>query len=244
MKRLPIIFLFALIVCCGIQCTGSNDSETAVNGDDHLLSDRLEAKFADGMAPPHNPKNAMPPNNVDSLAAFFNDSNYLQYAAAEQLGIEPIADDLALTYHTRRPLVEIGSGEGYATFNLTHSFPFLVPEAARLLDDIGAAFVEKVKKEDSAEGYKLMVTSVLRTRATVKKLQKVNINAVDSSTHMFATTFDIAYNGFKTPEQGAKVSYERLKMILAEVLKEKRDEGRCYVKYEKQTPCFHITVTK
>lgn len=245
MKRLPLLFLVVLAICCTRQTPAPTVNKIAntSSGDSILLSDHMEAVFADSIAPPGNPPGAFPRNKDDELAAYFNDSNYIQYAAAEQLGIEPISD-LASVYNTRRPLVKIESCEDYTVDYLTHSMPYLVPEAARLMADIGKSFRQKVVKEGGKDGYKVVVTSVLRTPATVKKLKKVNKNAVDSSTHMFATTFDLAYNGFSMPENGSGFGTERLKMILAQVLREKRDEGRCYVKYEKKSPCFHITVTK
>lgn len=173
----------------------------------------------------------------------FNDSNFLQYMSAERLGIDPIYT-LGEAYNTRRPLVKIESGEYYTIPELTHSMPFLVPEAAELLDEIGQEFSEAVVKKGGKKGNKFYVTSVLRSPYTVKKLRRVNSNAVDSSTHMFATTFDIGYNNFVMPDSGGALGAGRLKEILAEVLLQKRNEGKCYVKYEKKSPCFHITVNK
>ena len=245
MKRLPLLFISLLLICC---CCGQIAENTRVEREEPrvdtlLLSDGMRAVFADSILPPSNPSASLPAPNDELLAEFFNDSNYRQYAAAEQMGIEPISD-LSRLYNTRRPLVEIGTNDHYFVAPLTHSMPYLVPEAARLLDEIGEEFIEKTKKEGRGEEYKIVVTSVLRTPATVKKLKQINTNAVDSSTHMFATTFDLSYNSFVTPQGGASLSAGRLKMILAEVLKNKREDGRCFVKYEKQSPCFHITVTK
>lgn len=174
----------------------------------------------------------------------FNDSNVLQYMSAERLGIDPIYK-LGDAYNTRRPLVKIESGEYYTIPPLTHSMPYLVPEAAELLDEIGRDFREAVEKKGGKKGNRFFVTSVLRSPYTVRKLRKVNTNAVDSSTHMFGTTFDIAYNNFAVPDSGGgAMASGKLKEILAEVLLNKRNEGKCFVKYEKQSPCFHITVNK
>lgn len=180
-------------------------------------------------------------NPVGRYDEVFNDSNYIQYAAAERLGIDPM-HTLADTYHTRRPLVRVESGDNYVIDNLTHSMPFLVPEAARLLDDIGREFGDLVEERGGDRGNKIIVTSLLRSPYSVKKLRRVNRNAVDSSTHMFATTFDISWNNFYSPDSTRAENGVILKGILAEVLKQKRDEGRCYVKFERKTPCFHITV--
>lgn len=244
MKKLPILFLVALALLCCRHEQEDGEKATASKIDDSLLlSDHLEAAYSGSIPPPANPEGEFPRNHHDKLAEYFNDSNYIQYAAAEQMGIEPVGD-LSMAYHTRRPLVEIKTCDEYVVDRLTHSMPYLVPEAARLLSDIGSSFQEKARKVYAKDESRVIVTSMLRTPATVKRLRRVNRNAVDSSTHMFATTFDLSYNNFYVPEGKESLSADRLKMILAEVLSEKRAEGRCYIKYEKKSPCFHITVTK
>lgn len=176
-------------------------------------------------------------------AEVFNDSNYLQYMSAERLGIDPL-NTLRDAYRPRRPIVRIESGENYEVAPLTHSMPYLVPEAAELLDEIGADFRKLVVKNGGKDVDRIVVTSVLRSPYTVRKLQRVNANAVDSSTHKFATTFDIGYNKFACSDTLATLGGVKLKQLLAEVLLAKRNEGKCFVKYEIKSPCFHITVNK
>lgn len=171
---------------------------------------------------------------------YFNDSNYVHYPAAERLGIDPM-HSLADAYHTRRPLLKVRSGENYEIDRLTHSMPYLVPEAAGLLEEIGRDFNTLVARRFGNRDTRLVVTSLLRSPYSVKKLRRVNRNAVDSSTHMFGTTFDIAYNNFHYTDSANAVNAGRLKEVLAEVLLRKRNEGKCYIKYEKKSPCFHIT---
>ena len=148
-----------------------------------------------------------------------------------------------MAYHTKRPIVKITSNADYSVDELTHSLPYLVPEASRLLSSIGRNFQDSLKKKGDAR-YRIRVTSLLRTPATVKKLRRVNINATDSSTHQFGTTFDISYNRFHCLDHSHELSQETLKNVLAEVLYDLRKEGRCLVKFEKKTGCFHVTVTK
>lgn len=180
--------------------------------------------------------------NLGNFAELFNDSNYRQYAYAEKLGIEPITD-LSKAYYTKRPIVKITSNPDYSVDELTHSLPYLVPEAADLLSTIGRNFQDSMKSKGDAR-YRIRVTSLLRTPATVKKLKRVNINATDSSTHQFGTTFDLSYHRFHCLDHKHPVSEEVLKNVLAEVLYDLRMEGRCLVKFEKKTGCFHVTVTK
>ena len=78
-------------------------------------------------------------------------------------------------------------------------------------------------------------------------MKTVNHNASENSCHLHGTTFDIGYNRYKTvydpdgPERRA-VRDDTLKWVLSEVLRDMREEGRCYVKYEIKQGCFHVTV--
>lgn len=174
------------------------------------------------------------------LRKVFNDSNHVHLAAAREIGIKPVhtdADILAL----KRPLVKIASCPQYYLDNLTHSFPYLVPEAATLLHDIGQAFNDSLAARGGGN-YRMKVTSLLRTPVTVKKLRRVNVNATSESTHNFGTTFDISYSKFIYDGPGAPSrTFEDLKNLLAEVLDDMRRAGRCYIKFEYKQSCFHIT---
>ncbi len=180
-------------------------------------------------------------NNIGPLAEVFNDSNKYQYAWAEKLGIEPI-NSLGEAFRTRRPLRHIKECDAYGLDKLTHSMPYLVPEAADLLETIGYNFIDSLARR-GADGYKVKVTSLLRTPATVKSLRRVNKNATDSSTHQFGTTFDLSWSNFVCADNTRTINEGDLKNVLAEVLNDLRAQGRCMVKFERKTACFHITVT-
>jgi uncharacterized protein YcbK (DUF882 family) len=172
----------------------------------------------------------------------FNDSNKYQYAHAVYAGISPI-HSINEAYNVNRPLVKISDNDFYKLDSLTHSVPFLVPEAATLLNEIAQNFRDTVTRR-GLQPCRLRVTSLLRTPSSVKKLRRVNRNATDSSTHQFATTFDIAYNNFYTPTSDDKLENPHYKNALAEVLYDLRSQNRCMVKYETHSPCFHVTVIK
>lgn len=174
------------------------------------------------------------------LAEVFNDSNRYQYAHAVYLGIDPI-HDIGDSYNTNRPLVKITDSQYYKLDSLTHSMPYLVPEAAKLLNDIGRNFRDSLKRQ-GIPLCRLRITSLLRTKASVKRLRRVNRNATDSSTHQFATTFDLAYNNFFATAGDEKVTNPHYREVLGEVLYDLRARNRCMVKYERKSPCFHITV--
>lgn len=180
--------------------------------------------------------------NIGSLMEVFNDSNKYQYAAAERLGIRPIRS-LGQAYFTTRPIVEVRSNRYYTVDELKHSFPYLVPEAEKVLSDIGRNFIDSLERRGGGK-YRLIVTSLLRTPHTVKRLRRVNRNAVDSSTHQFGTTFDISFTRFHNLDRSKVTADEDLKNLLGEVLLDMRDNKRCLVKYERKGGCFHITATK
>ena len=48
--------------------------------------------------------------------------------------------------------------------------------------------------------HKIIVTSVMRSKADVGKLRNTNDNATQNSCHLYGTTFDICYNRYKTVE--------------------------------------------
>ena len=178
-------------------------------------------------------------NNIGPLGKVFNDSNYVHLQTAQVLGITPL-EDLASAYFMKRPIVKVTSNEYYQIDSLRHSVPYLVPEAALLLEEIGKNFIDSLHSR-GGDSYKIKVTSLLRTPETVGRLKRVNINATDSSTHQYATTFDISYTNFYCMDDTRQINQGDLKNLLGEVLKDLRDQGRCYVKYEYKTGCFHIT---
>lgn len=228
----PAMLGIALIVASACSPSRSNtDSDSA-------QADSSPASVSAHKAP--NPSRRLRINSVGRLRETFNDSNHTHYAYARKLGIDPIYS-LSAAYFTKRPVVRISHSRHIYIDSLTHSLPFLVPEAASLLTDIGSAFADSLRSR-GADGYRLKVTSILRTPSSVKELQKVNRNATDSSTHLFGTTFDISYSKFKADSPSFEVEQEDLKNLLAEVLADMRRKGRCLVKFERHTACFHITV--
>lgn len=180
-------------------------------------------------------------NYMGSMRTAFNDSNYIHRGAADSVGIVPLSD-LRSHWQLSRPLVKITSCKDFFLEPLSHSVPYLVPEAAAMIHEIGRRFTDSVAARGGSR-YRMRITSVTRTPETVGRLRRRNVNAVDSSVHQKATTVDISYARF-IPEADNPVprSVDDLKGILAEVLATMRDEGKLYVKYERKQPCFHTTV--
>ncbi|MDR1273202.1 MAG: DUF5715 family protein, partial [Odoribacteraceae bacterium] len=149
----------------------------------------------------------------------FNDLNEKHLAAARQRGIKPIAsaDEVG---KASRALKKVSSGRRYQVADLTHSIPYLVPEARDLLETIAENFQDSLKVKHLPP-HALVVTSLLRTGGDVKKLQQKNGNASANSAHLFATTFDIAHARYK-PLGKKTASIDQLKSVLAEVLRDLR----------------------
>lgn len=242
MRRLLYIIIPAVTAVSAVSC----------GGDGHTLTAEEKAAILSGDIP-DNPYlqcfDSMPPNGrklyispeIRSLRRQFNDSNYLQFASAKTMGIDPI-DDLQSCWYLKQPVERITTCREYYIDELTHSYPFLVPAAAALLHDIGQRFNDTLAARGGGD-YRIKVTSVLRTGESVKRLRRRNINSVDSSTHKFATTFDISYSKFICDSANTVPrTQEDLKNLLGEILLDLRKQNRCWVKYEKRQACYHITV--
>lgn len=181
------------------------------------------------------------PLPAGSLRRAFSDSNYLHLEAAAVTGIEPL-DGLRSAWRAGEKLSRIQTCEDFYLDNLTHSVPYLVPEARGLLHDIGRAFRDTLAARGGGD-YRIKVTSVLRTPSLVRQLRRRNRNSVDSSAHLYGTTFDISYSEFICNRSGGPYrTQEDLKNLLGEIVAEMRSRGRCWAVYERKQSCFHITV--
>ena len=177
---------------------------------------------------------------IGSYTRVFNDLNAEHLAEARRIGIKPISS-LYDAYNLRVPIMRISTCNDFAVDELTHSLPYLVPQATRLLHDIGRSFSDSVMARGGKK-YKIRVTSVTRTDHTVARLRRGgNVNATVESAHRYGTTFDVSYIRFVCCDSSYVVAPQDLRGILAEVLDYYRDEGRCLVKYEVKQGCFHIT---
>lgn len=175
---------------------------------------------------------------VQNYNKAFPDSQAVQILAAEKWGVLPVKnrEDAEMR---KKELVFVGASPYYHIDPLYSSIPYLVPRAAILLEDIGKAFYDSLYVKGIPLN-QLIVTSVLRSEDDVKKLRRRNGNATERSCHLFGTTFDISYNRYHPINQ--YVRDDTLKYVLCEVLRDMREQGRCYIKYEVKQSCFHMTV--
>ena len=175
---------------------------------------------------------------VHSYKESFPDSQAVQIVAAEKWGVRPVKNREDAEKRMKE-LVYVGASPYYHIDPLYSSIPYLVPRAAVLLQDIGQAFYDSLYAK-GVPFNQLIVTSVLRTENDVVKLRRRNGNATERSCHLFGTTFDICYNRYHPVTQ--PVRDDTLKWVLCEVLRDIREQGRCYIKYEVKQGCFHMTV--
>jgi uncharacterized protein YcbK (DUF882 family) len=137
-------------------------------------------------------------------------------------------------------LIKLQNNELYKIKRLSHSHPYLVPDAAQMVNEIATRFNEKIKEYNVAD-YRIMLTSLLRTRETQTKLSKRNVNAADNSAHLFATTIDISYKDFYNNDTKKVESNWEAIQALSKVLIEMREECKILAIRERKQSCFHIT---
>ena len=182
--------------------------------------------------------------SVPHFGHTFPDQQDVQILAANQHGVQPVQNrDEA--EHSKGKLVYVGSNPFFYVDKLNNSIPYLVPRASVLLQDIGRAYFDSLQIK-GIPLHKIIVTSILRTKDDVAKLRTRNGNATENSCHLYGTTFDVCYNRYKQVQTLEKprrqVQNDTLKWVLSEVLRDMRVKNRCYIKYEVNQGCFHITV--
>lgn len=138
-------------------------------------------------------------------------------------------------------LVEVTENRFYKLKSLTHSHPYLIPEAVDMLNEIGYRFQLRLK-EKKYNNYCFRLTSLLRTKETQNSLSKRNHNATEHSAHLYGTTVDISYKNFYNPvNDSIESSYEGV-ISLTKVLSDMREDCKLLVVRERKQSCFHITV--
>lgn len=184
--------------------------------------------------------------SVRSYKKSFPDLQEVQIRAARKWGVSPVKNR-TVAEQRKDELVFVGSSPYYVIDkDMNRSIPYLVPRADQLLQRISRNFLDSLTVK-GLPLHMLVVSSVLRTEADIKKLKRYNSNASEQSCHRFGTTIDICYNRYEPVRKsdgskGKAVPTDRLKWVLSEVLRDLREQGLCYVKYEVKQACFHITV--
>ena len=244
-----IVVIVLALVRCGVSGVGT--VETAKPKEARRTTQVAKAKEPVSQIKPVSTKylaDGERPHRIWSVPSYqkaFPDVNDVQIVAANRWGVKPVKNRQDAESR-KRELVYVGANPYYHVDPLYSSIPYLVPRAAVLLQDIGQAFFDSLYVK-GVPFHKLIVTSVLRSQEDVAKLRRRNGNATENSCHLYGTTFDICYNRYKTVENPRgpsrrMVRNDTLKWVLSEVLRDMREQGRCYIKYEVKQGCFHMTV--
>ena len=142
-------------------------------------------------------------------------------------------------YVSDSQLAPLKSGNGYMVDKMNFSYPYLTVKAVDFVEQLGQAYREACRMKGIP--YRpFIITSALRTSESVSRLTKVNGNAIRESAHLYGTTFDISWIRFGSKQVPSQRNLDALVSVLAEL----RGAGACFVKYEKQQACFHITVNE
>lgn len=170
----------------------------------------------------------------------FNDLQDRQMKAAKAAGVSRPPSSHEDLDNLAGQLVRVKNCRAYTLAKMRDSEPYLRPNAQTALELIGTAFRDSLKAK-GLPGYRILVTSLMRTTSQAGDLTQKNGVAVANSCHCYGTTFDISYSQFEPLSIGKTMASEDLKKVLGEVLLDQRNAGNIYVKHEKQQPCFHIT---
>lgn len=180
--------------------------------------------------------------NVGRLADVFNDSNYVHLDLVEKKGIRPIST-ISSAYAAGKRLAQVNTCKEFIVDTLKYSLPYLMPDALAGVKEIGRRFSETVRQRSNGGEYRMIITSVLRTGGTIKRLRRVNKNSVENSAHCYGRTIDITYLNFvKDDDRAETVSQDCLRGALTEVLDNMHKEGKIYIKYEAKQSCYHLTI--
>jgi len=244
-KRYLIGFTGAVLLLAGVRAVFPQVAESNANVSSETVVASAEPIEQSDVKPIGHLTKKHKILSVPNFKACFPDTQAVQLSAAMKYGVKRVKNREDAEKR-KNELVYVGANPYYHIDPLYSSIPYLVPRAAVLLQDIGQAFFDSLYVK-GIPLHRPIVTSVLRSEADVVKLRRHNGNATENSCHLYGTTFDICYNRYETVENPngptrRAVRNDSLKYVLSEVLRDMREQGRCYIKYEVKQGCFHMTV--
>lgn len=176
----------------------------------------------------------------------FNDLHHMHAEESAKFGFASMSTHQD-TNRIKCKFVYLKPGEynDFVVDSLPHSIPIMIPQTANLIEKIGANFRDSLNEIGFVD-CKIVITSITRTEEDIRKLRRNNKNAIHDSAHRHGTSFDISWLQFHPVDSlDTRTPYQSiLKKNLGKVLNRLKQEGKCYVKYEAQQMCFHITVRR
>jgi len=176
--------------------------------------------------------------NCKNCEINFNERNSIHILASKKSSLHsPIKKEIGIKkYLKNKSLKPLKDGEGYIIDKMPYSYPFLTAKTISFIEALGTEF--KTACELSHLPCRpFIITSALRTKETVNKLQSINPNAIKGSTHLYGCTFDIAWSRFG---YGNDPDQEMLDLLIP-CLKNMQNKRKCRIKFERNQACFHIT---
>ena len=176
--------------------------------------------------------------NCKNCEINFNERNSIHILASKKSSLHsPIKKEIGIKkYLKNKSLIPLKDGEGYIIDKMPYSYPFLTAKTISFIEALGMEF--KTACELSHLPCRpFIITSALRTKETVNKLQSINSNAIKGSTHLYGCTFDIAWSRFG---YGNDPDQEMLDLLIP-CLKNMQNKRKCRIKFERNQACFHIT---
>ena len=176
--------------------------------------------------------------NCKNCEVRFNERNSIHILATKNSSLHsPIKKEIGIRkFLKNKSLIRLKEGEGYIIDQMPYSYPYLTAKTISFIEALGMEF--KTACELSHLPCRpFIITSALRTKETVKKLQKKNPNEKTESAHLYGCTFDIAWSRFG---YGNNPDQEMLDVLIP-CLKNMQKKRKCRIKFEMNQACFHIT---
>lgn len=249
MRLAFVLLVAAVFVSCSSDKKESQsiESDTEIPCDSFLTDSSLvdETEIADEDTFP-----TLEGEYLETIKAthFLRDCNADHLLFAQNQGLEyPFFSDEEFLYAKdsllkNKKLVKLEDNKYFKVKDMTHSHPYLTPEAVNLLYEIGERFHANLKKRRQRE-YAFYINSALRTDESQRNLHKRNKNATrKTSSHIYGTTFDISRLEFHRNCDSTDVQYLVIRRILEQTVREIRKEKCCLVMKENKQLCLHITV--
>lgn len=140
------------------------------------------------------PLSLLRPAQEETLRRF---GNAAQLARARALGIDRLLPpDRLEALQQSGVLSQLEDSDYWIVRDLDYSQPLAIPAVHDLLTEIGRRFHARLDAL-GAPGFRLEVSSVLRTAENQAALRRTNPNAaIGESTHEYGTTVDVLYSAF------------------------------------------------
>jgi len=168
-----------------------------------------------------------------NCAVAFNDYPIVHELAYLADGIKPQSSFTELDKLKQKGiLVELKSNDKYIIRKSVASKPYVTISTKKFIEQLAVNYKKKCVSQKTTY-HPFTITSMTRSKESVKELRKHNKNAIRNSVHLKGKTFDVSYRAFHGNPIALKAFINTLKDLKA--------QNKCFVKHE-NNGCLHITV--